>query len=149
MIVKYFPSSPIHLLKTTLFCYQDSPEHKKFRTSATAKKSVFSYHTTRTRNGDPIKSNGRKDIEREPLEGHERLKLALKLPDGKRVERYFAPTNTINDVMNFARTKMRSAGKRLVVYSMLQVPKVKLRNWKQTLAELGFIDRTMLYIDED
>ncbi|XP_039251615.2 uncharacterized protein LOC120329066 [Styela clava] len=126
---------------------QDSPQHKKFRSSLMTTKSVFPPRTARAKNtGQGDRKNG---AETEPAAGEERLRLALKLPDGKRVERYFAPTSTINDVMNFAKTKMKAPIRRCVVYSMLQVPKEKLKNWKRTLKDLGLTDRTMLYIDEE
>lgn len=121
--------------KQNVSTHQDGPLRKKSRTSTTTM-SVFS------QNSNPSK------IPLEPKEGQERLKIALKLPDGRRVERYFSPTDSINDVMAFAQIKMRIPTSHCDIYSMIQVPKVLIKNWKKTLEQLDIRDRTILYIDK-
>lgn len=123
------PTPPAHS------SHQDGPVRKKSRTAHTV--SVFNKKAT---------SNSK--IMPAPDETQERLKLALKLPDGRRVERYFSPKDTINGVMHFAQSKMRTPAKHCDIYSMVRVPKVLIADWKQTLAQLDLRDRTVLYIDK-
>lgn len=113
--------------------HQDGPLRKKSRTATT---SVFN------------RSGNLSRIPPQPKEGEKRMKIALKLPDGRRVERYFSPTNTINDIMSFAQIKMRIPTSHCDIYSMVQVPKVLIKNWKNTLEQLDIRDRTVLYIDK-
>lgn len=128
-----FGRNPKPPSKQNLSTHQDGPLRKKSRTATT---SVFN------RNSNPSK------IPPEPKEGQERLKIALKLPDGRRVERYFSPTDSINDIMSFAQIKMRIPTSHCDIYSMVQVPKVLIKNWKKTLEQLDIRDRTVLYIDK-
>lgn len=82
------------------------------------------------------------------LAAEPQIKLALKLPDGKRLERLFSTSDKLSDVADFAQTKMRTSVRRCNIYSMLQVPKVLLRNWRKSLSAHGIVDRTVLYIEE-
>lgn len=122
----------------------ESPDHKKFK-SSTNTRSVFTNNNTRRTD---LRVSPTKSVPSEPKVGEQKIKLALKLPDGRRVERYFLPVHTISDVMNFAQTKMKVSIRKCNICSMLQVPKVILKNWNLSLRQLDIVDKTVLYIEE-
>lgn len=76
------------------------------------------------------------------------LLLAIKLPDGKRIQQCFLSSNTLWDVMLYVQTLTNDYSiEDLSVHSMQTVPKVLLDTWNSSLGELGIKNRTVLYID--
>lgn len=80
----------------------------------------------------------------EPGEGEPRLKLAVKLSNGKKIERYFSPANHLQQVVDFASTK---ADHSLSGYG-LRFMNEQYWNLKVSLADSKVADRSLLYLLE-
>ena len=86
------------------------------------------------------------EIPEEPKEGETRLLLAIKLPDGKRIQRYFSPHDRLETVMHFAENT------NLVNYEDYQIvcnaPRTTFVDLNKTIMESDLKDRTVLYLEE-
>jgi hypothetical protein len=86
------------------------------------------------------------EIPEEPKEGEARLLLAIKLPDGKRIQRYFSPHDKLETVMHFAENTS------LVNYENYQIlcnaPRTTFVDLNKTIMETELKDRTVLYLEE-
>lgn len=82
----------------------------------------------------------------EPSEAEERLLLAIKLPDGKRIQRYFRPHDQLNTVLHFAENSS------LLDYSeydlACNVPKNVFYDLSKIIQDTELKDRTVLYLEE-
>ena len=82
----------------------------------------------------------------EPVEGEERLLLAIKLPDGQRIQRFFRPSDQLVSLLHFAENSS------LLDYSdydlACNVPKVVFYDLTQRIQDTELKDRTVLYLEE-
>ena len=86
------------------------------------------------------------DLPSEPLESEERVLLAIKLPDGKRIQRFFRPLDQLDSVLHFAENSS------LLDYSeydlVCNVPKTMFYDLSQKIQDTELKDRTVLYLEE-
>lgn len=86
------------------------------------------------------------EIPAEPQDREERLLLAIKLPDGKRIQRHFSPCDKLEAVMHFAENT------NLLKYEGYQIvctaPRLRFEDLSVTIAETQLKDRTVLYLEE-
>ena len=82
----------------------------------------------------------------EPSETEERLLLAIKLPDGQRIQRFFRPSDQLNSVLHFAENSSLSD---FSEYDLVcNVPKVVFYDLTQCIQDTELKDRTVLYLEE-
>ena len=82
----------------------------------------------------------------EPSETEERLLLAIKLPDGQRIQRFFHPSDQLNSVLHFAENSSLSD---FSEYDLVcNVPKVVFYDLTQCIQDTELKDRTVLYLEE-
>lgn len=82
----------------------------------------------------------------EPKDSETRLLLAVKLPDGKRVQRYFRVADRIELVKQFAENELCSD---LSNYQLsCNAPKIFFTNLSQMICDAGLEDRTLLFLVE-
>ncbi|XP_033107716.1 uncharacterized protein LOC117109462 [Anneissia japonica] len=86
-------------------------------------------------------------VPQEPSEGVERLLIALRLPGGERIQRFFSPNNAIKDVVAFAESQVKESLAHCDVFES-SVPKKKLLNLKSSIRDCGIQDRTLLLLEE-
>ena len=86
------------------------------------------------------------EIADEPRDGEERVLLAVKLPDGKRIQRYFRPTESLDTVIKFAENA------NLVKYEDFQLicnaTHTKFTDLGMRICDTHIKDRTVLYLEE-
>ncbi|KAL4221101.1 cilium assembly [Mactra antiquata] len=82
----------------------------------------------------------------EPSEGEPRVLLAIKLPDGKRIQRYFSPQDNLETVMHYAEND------NLVNYEdyllVCNAPRTTFTDLSMKIEETQLRDRTVLYLEE-
>ncbi len=80
----------------------------------------------------------------EPTEKEPRALLAVKLPNGQRVQRYFPPDDKLLSILHFAEVsaKMDFTGCELIQ----DVPKMKFSDLSITIRQSGLANRTVLHI---
>ncbi|XP_072035428.1 uncharacterized protein [Amphiura filiformis] len=83
----------------------------------------------------------------EPSEMEPRLLLAIKLPNGQRLQRYFRPSDDFANVCKFAELEAKLSFSNCNMF-INQVPKRLITNWKETFHEAGLTDRTLLCLEE-
>ena len=86
-------------------------------------------------------------IPNEPLEDEPRILLAIKLPNGQRLQRYFRPSDRFTDISTYAETESNQSFCNCNLF-INQVPKRLVSNWKETFHEAGLLDRTLLCLEE-
>ena len=86
------------------------------------------------------------DLPNEPTDSEERLLLAIKLPDGQRIQRFFRPSDQLVTLLHFAENSS------LLDYSeydlACNVPKVVFYDLTQRIQDTELKDRTVLYLEE-
>ena len=86
------------------------------------------------------------DLPNEPGKDEERVLLAVKLPDGQRIQRCFRPDDSLHSVLHFAENSS------LIDYSeydlVCNVPKIVFDNLSQRIQDAQLQDRTVLYLEE-
>ena len=84
----------------------------------------------------------------EPSESHpDRIKLAIKLLDGQRHERWFKSSDTLGGVLAFANS-LSSKSLPLCQFCTNDVPRRVFNDFSMTLEEAGVKSFTMLYLDD-
>ena len=79
----------------------------------------------------------------------DRLKLAIKLPDGSRFERYFRPSDRVGDVFLFLLQYLHLSDKFTdYVLCTNEVPRKELLDLPKSLADAEIVDRTVLLLHE-
>jgi hypothetical protein len=76
----------------------------------------------------------------------EAIRLAIRLSDGRRLERDFFSTDTINDILNYVRTQQLDLSDEIYL-STGDVPKRQFQDPHLTLAQAGLVSHTMLFLD--
>ncbi|EDV24234.1 UBX domain-containing protein 10 [Trichoplax sp. H2] len=114
--------------------------------NSNATTSTFKRNHLARRASDP-KSWRQIPIPPEPDDQDEdRIMLAVKLNNGKRIERWFRRSNTLNDIIRYA----AYAAKSLEVLSLIlvtnEIPKREFDNLSMTIAEADIKQRTLLYL---
>lgn len=86
------------------------------------------------------------EIDDEPTENEMRLLLAIKLPDGKRIQRYFRPTDNLETVMHFAENSNLASYQdyRLIC----NAPRTTFTDLNVKICDTQIKDRTVLYLEE-
>lgn len=85
-------------------------------------------------------------IPSEPPEGEERLLLAIRLPDGKRVQRYFSVADRMEVVKQYAENVLCTD---MSQYNLsCNSPKSLFTDLSQLIGEVGLMDRTLLFLVE-
>jgi hypothetical protein len=80
----------------------------------------------------------------EPTEGEKRILLAIRLPNGERLQRYFRISDTLGVVLKFTE---QFAEKKFTGYSLLcSVPKQVFTDMGQEIKDTGLQDRTVLLL---
>lgn len=79
----------------------------------------------------------------EPVDGEPRLRLAVKLPDGSRLDRYFHLNDQIRTVLDFASINV---GHLLTGYGLRSTDS-KYRDLSKTFLQCQIKDRTLLQLD--
>ncbi|XP_002129011.2 uncharacterized protein LOC100183946 [Ciona intestinalis] len=106
--------------------------------------SVFSHSSKQV-----VKRPPKPKPPKEPSANEERLLLALKLPDGTRVQRYFRPSNNIHEVLAYAQIQYPVLQMSVCdICRMDSIPKKIITQYSKSLHELGIQNRTVLYIEE-
>lgn len=82
-----------------------------------------------------------------PSENEPRILLAVKLPSGERLQRYFRPSDCFADVCQYAEQESKQSLSECNLY-INQVPKILIANWRQTFNEASLRDRTLLCLEE-
>lgn len=86
------------------------------------------------------------EIPDEPTESEQRLLLAIKLPDGRRLQRFFSPSNPLETVMHFAENSS------LASYEDYQLicnaPRTSFTDLSIRISDAQIKDRTVLYLEE-
>ena len=86
------------------------------------------------------------DLPSEPRKDEEHVLLAIKLPDGQRIQRCFRPMDQLHSVLHFAENSS------LVDYSeydlVCNVPKTVFYDLSQRIQDTQIKDRTVLYLEE-
>ena len=96
-----------------------------------------------------VKESPKPRVPKEPGPKEERLLLALKLPDGSRVERYFQPAAKLINVLAYAHSQYPIIPiSQLCLYRMDVVPKKLLSKTNLSLRDVDIKNRTVLYVDE-
>lgn len=90
-----------------------------------------------------ISENKLRELSSEPGEDEDRLRIAIRLPSGQRIERYFRPTDTLCTVLQFAMLKCDQS---LTDYR-LRMHQTKYDSMAMTLSESGIQDRTLLLLE--
>lgn len=80
--------------------------------------------------------------EPEPDDDEPRLRIAIRLPSGSRIDRYFSPANKLQAILDFASMAMEE---NLVGYN-LKSPQTLYTELDITIEESGLCDRTLLYL---
>lgn len=83
----------------------------------------------------------------EPSDGEERFLIALKLPEGGRLQRYFRPLDSILDIVSYAERESGRSFSDCNVFTS-DVPKRIVSDLAISLQVAGFGDRTLLYLEE-
>ena len=80
----------------------------------------------------------------EPGPDEERIALAVKLPNGNRVQRYFSPFDSLKVVLQFVETSENSdySGCEFMCHETKNI----LNDFRKTIRELNLADKTVLYI---
>ena len=82
----------------------------------------------------------------EPKDGEEKILLAVKLPNGRRVQRNFSPSHTLQMVLNFAEV---SASLDFTDCDLVcPMPKQAFSTLSVTIRESGLHNRTVLHIEK-
>ncbi|XP_064641989.1 uncharacterized protein LOC135496556 [Lineus longissimus] len=80
----------------------------------------------------------------EPMEGERRVLLAIRLPSGERLQRYFHISDTLGVVLKFAE---QIAEKKFTGYSFVcSVPRKVFNDMEQEIKDTGLQDRTVLLL---
>lgn len=96
------------------------------------------------------RSDSRTKIPREPKPTENSLLIALKLPDGTRVERRFLPTTTVRGVLAYTHSQYPIVPvSQCRLFRMDVIPKKLLSERDRTLEQLQIMNRTTLYVEED
>ncbi|XP_076806189.1 UBX domain-containing protein 10-like [Clavelina lepadiformis] len=145
------------ILDSTLHLPRDatSPTSNKRKTEKSVepkqkRKKVFQTQSVFAPAGKPLtKEHPRPNVPREPGPNEERLLLAIKLPDGARVERHFKPNTKLSGVLAYSYSQYPVLPiSQSDIYRMDKVPKVLLEDLDLSLEEVGIKNRTVLYIEE-
>ncbi len=83
----------------------------------------------------------------EPTESEPRILLAVKLPNGQRLQRYFRLSDDFTSVCTFAEYEAKQSFSTNCDMFINQVPKRLITNWKETFHEAGLTDRTLLCLE--
>ncbi|CAF0822773.1 unnamed protein product [Didymodactylos carnosus] len=75
------------------------------------------------------------------------IQLAIRLPDGERLEKTFRSTDRITDVLKYVASKGNNLDKQNVYLSSGEVPKREFKDLNMTLAQAGIETRTVLFLD--
>lgn len=119
-----------------------SPQHKRQKTYQT--RSIFS-----SSQSSVLKDSTKPRIPKEPGPNESRLLIALKLPDGTRVERFFHPEARLIGVLAYAHSQYPILPiSQCNLFRMDVVPKKLLSNTDLSLSEVGIENRTVLYVEE-
>ncbi|XP_061197533.1 uncharacterized protein LOC133205696 [Saccostrea echinata] len=87
-----------------------------------------------------------RDLPTEPGETEQRILLAIRLPDGRRHQRYFRLVEKMDTVLKFAENV---TGMELGEYRLAcNAPKAVFTDLTQLIGESGLQDRTVLYLEE-
>ena len=87
------------------------------------------------------------NIPDEPSAGEERFLIALKLPEGGRLQRYFRPLDSFLDIVSYAEKESGRSFSDCNVFTS-DVPKRIVSDLSVSLRVAGFKDRTLLYLEE-
>lgn len=82
-------------------------------------------------------------LDPEPAESNPRLRIAVKLPDGNRIYRYFSPDSKLQVILDFASREMQE---NLAGYH-LKSPDKLYTELSITIQESNLKNRTLLYLD--
>ena len=86
------------------------------------------------------------DLPNEPGKEEKQVLLAVKLPDGQRIQRCFRPDDSLHSVLHFAENSS------LIDYSeydlVCNVPKIVFDDLSQRIQDAKLQDRTVLYLEE-
>ncbi|XP_022090113.1 UBX domain-containing protein 10-like [Acanthaster planci] len=88
-----------------------------------------------------------KSLAHEPCEGEDRCLIAVKLPEGERLQRYFRPSDSIADIVSYAEHTTRRVFSDCNVFTS-DVPKRMVSNLSSTISKVGLGHRTLLYLEE-
>ena len=117
----------------------DSKRPKIYQT-----RSIFS-----SSKNNVIKEPPKPRVPREPGPNEPRILLALKLPDGTRVERYFHPHARLIGILAYAHSQYPILPvSQCNLYRMDIVPKKLLAQTDLSLEDVGIQNRTVLYVEE-
>ncbi|XP_071805839.1 uncharacterized protein [Asterias amurensis] len=83
----------------------------------------------------------------EPSIGEERFLIALKLPEGGRLQRFFRPLDSFLDIVSYAEKESGRSFSDCNVFTS-DVPKRIVSDLSVSLRVAGFKDRTLLYLEE-
>ena len=86
------------------------------------------------------------DLPDEPRTDEDKILLAIKLPDGKRIQRHFRPSESLETVVHFAENSSLTdfSGYWLVC----NAPKLTFVDLSQRIGDTPIQDRTVLYLEE-
>ena len=107
-------------------------------------RSIFS-----SSRGSVVEEAPKPRVPREPGPNEQRILLALKLPDGTRVERYFNPHARLIGVLAYAHSQYPILPlSQCNLFRMDVVPKKLLADTGLSLEDVGIQNRTVLYVEE-
>ncbi|XP_038078305.1 UBX domain-containing protein 10-like [Patiria miniata] len=86
-------------------------------------------------------------INDEPQEGEDRVLIAVKLPEGERLQRYFRPSDSIADIVSFAEHTSQRVFSDCNVFTS-DVPKKMIDDLTVTINKAGLGHRTLLLLEE-
>ncbi|XP_077998342.1 uncharacterized protein LOC144451388 isoform X2 [Glandiceps talaboti] len=83
----------------------------------------------------------------EPSEKDDRLLLAIRLPEGERLQRFFRPSNTLKEILAYADSRSEET---LLECEMFvnDVPRKVFTNLNQTIEESNLAHQTVIYLEE-
>ena len=137
------PTPPTSANKRKVVRSSPVARHKRQRTYQT--RSIFS-SSSNSVSKDPVEPR----VPKEPGPSEDRLLIALKLPDGTRVERFFHPEARLVGVLAFAHSQYPVLPvSQCKLFRMDVVPKKLLSNTNLSLSDVGIKNRTVLYVEED
>lgn len=128
--------------------------HSDMNAAAKSKSLSFSSESSASRSGTtkqllPDKPSSGQFVSRQqvpsaPKEAGEQILLAVKLPSGERLQRYFRSTDKLETVLRFAESESKSdfKGCEFVRADNREI----LPNMKKTVGECGIVDRSVLFL---
>ncbi|XP_070561520.1 UBX domain-containing protein 10-like [Ptychodera flava] len=83
----------------------------------------------------------------EPVENEDRVLLAIRLPEGERLQRYFRPTNTLKEILAYADSLSKDS---LLECEMFvnDVPRKIFTDLSKSIHESKLSDKTVIYLEE-